>query len=104
MQIKQFIFNPIQVNTYLLYNEDTHQAAIIDAGCLGEEEEPELGKFIDKNGLKVQYLLNTHLHLDHQAKFPQNFPESVGKIPLYAGDFRHYDSGDPRFFQGATPP
>lgn len=83
MQIKQFIFNPIQVNTYLLYNEDTHQAAIIDAGCLGEEEEAELGKFIDENGLKVQYLLNTHLHLDHQ--FGNAFvTQHYGVLPLAA--------------------
>lgn len=66
MNIRTFVVNPLQVNTYVIYNEDTHQAVIIDAGCFGKAEEEELGKFIDENGLTVQHLLNTHLHLDHQ--------------------------------------
>ena len=66
MQIKRFIFNPIQVNTYLIYNEQTHQAALIDAGCFGHEEEEELSRYIEEHKLKVEHLLNTHLHLDHQ--------------------------------------
>ena len=53
MQIKTFIFNPIQVNTYVLYNPESLKCAIIDAGCLGEAEENELAKFIDENGLNA---------------------------------------------------
>lgn len=66
MEIKTFIFNPLQVNTYVIYNSATLEAAIIDAGCFGEEEEEELRKFIDEKGLRVSNLVNTHLHLDHQ--------------------------------------
>ena len=83
MQIKTFIFNPIQVNTYVLYNPESQKCAIIDAGCLGEAEENELAKFIDENGLRVEYLLNTHLHLDHQ--FGNAFvAERYGVKPLAA--------------------
>ncbi len=83
MQIKTFIFNPIQVNTYVLYDPDSLDCAIIDAGCLGAEEENELAKFIDEKGLKVNYLLNTHLHLDHQ--FGNAFvTERYGVKPLAA--------------------
>ena len=38
MQIKTFIFNPIQENTYLVYDE-TKECIIIDAGCMFPKEE-----------------------------------------------------------------
>ncbi len=64
MKIKIFEFNPIQENTYVVYDE-TGEAVIIDCGCLGKEEEKILDDFIAFNHLTVKHLLNTHLHLDH---------------------------------------
>jgi glyoxylase-like metal-dependent hydrolase (beta-lactamase superfamily II) len=63
-EIKVFEFNPIQVNTYILYDE-TGECVIIDAGCYGEEEEKELSDFIEGKGLNPVRLLNTHAHTDH---------------------------------------
>lgn len=64
MQIKVFTFNPIQENTYLLYDE-TKECVIIDAGCFFPQEEQTLADFIENNGLKLKRVLNTHLHFDH---------------------------------------
>lgn len=64
MKIRKFEFNPIQVNTYVVYDE-TGEAVIIDCGCLEKKEEKELSDFIFSNNLTVKHLLNTHLHLDH---------------------------------------
>jgi glyoxylase-like metal-dependent hydrolase (beta-lactamase superfamily II) len=64
MQIRIFEFNPISVNTYLLYDE-THEAVIIDCGASTESERQSLTGFIDSNHLIVKQLLNTHLHFDH---------------------------------------
>ncbi len=64
INVKKFVFNFIEVNTYLVYDE-TNEAVLIDCGCLHTEEEEELCNFITKNKLKVKHLLNTHLHLDH---------------------------------------
>jgi glyoxylase-like metal-dependent hydrolase (beta-lactamase superfamily II) len=63
-QIKTFQFNPIQENTYLLYNE-TKECIIIDPGCYFEEEQIAISKFIDSNHLIPKLLVNTHCHLDH---------------------------------------
>jgi glyoxylase-like metal-dependent hydrolase (beta-lactamase superfamily II) len=52
-------------NTCVVFDE-TREAAIIDCGCLYENEKNSLKQFIDDNKLIVKYLLNTHLHLDHQ--------------------------------------
>lgn len=64
LQIKSFVFSPIQENTYLLYNE-YNDCIIIDPGCYFEEERDVLKSFVDKNQLQPKWLLNTHCHLDH---------------------------------------
>lgn len=64
MKIKRFIFNPIEENCYVLSDEGG-ESVIIDAGCWTKEEEDELTRYVDDNGLKVTHLLNTHLHFDH---------------------------------------
>ena len=64
MKIARLIFNPIQENTYIIW-DDTLEAAVIDAGNMNEREDEVLAKFIADNGLKPKYALNTHGHFDH---------------------------------------
>lgn len=64
LNIKTFIFSPIQENSYLLYNELKH-GIIIDPGCYFPEEKEELQNFISDNHIQPVMLLNTHCHLDH---------------------------------------
>lgn len=65
MKINRFYFNMLPVNTYLLWDADSHECAIVDAGCYYPKEEEVLSKFIEDNHLTVKYLLATHLHFDH---------------------------------------
>ncbi|MDR0542534.1 MAG: MBL fold metallo-hydrolase [Dysgonamonadaceae bacterium] len=64
MQIKIFEFNPVNVNTYLLYDE-TKEAVIIDCGAFTADEQERIKEYIDCHDLKLKRLLNTHLHFDH---------------------------------------
>jgi hydroxyacylglutathione hydrolase len=64
MQIKKFTFNPVQENTFIVYDE-TGECAIIDAGCYFENERKELDEFIAEKQLKPVRLINTHCHFDH---------------------------------------
>lgn len=64
--IQRFVFNPFQVNTYVLW-DDTKECAIIDPGCYNPEEENELFEFIRGKELKPARLLHTHCHIDHIA-------------------------------------
>lgn len=64
LKIKSFTFNPIQENTYILYNEFNH-CIIIDPGTYFDYEKEELANYIEKSGLTPKMLLNTHCHLDH---------------------------------------
>ena len=64
LQIKSFVFSPIQENTYILYNA-SNDCIIIDPGCYFDEEKETLINYIEKMELKPKMLLNTHCHLDH---------------------------------------
>ena len=64
IQIKKFVFNPFQVNTFVLYDE-TRECVIIDPGCSDGVESLELMDFIKEKGLKPVRMLLTHTHVDH---------------------------------------
>ncbi len=64
LTVQAFTFNPVQENTYVLYNGEG-QACIIDPGMYLAEEEAALTNFMEANGLTPVLLLNTHCHLDH---------------------------------------
>ncbi len=64
LNVQRFTFNPVQENTYIVYN-DEKDCCIIDPGCYFATEEKALTDFVEENGLKPVYLLNTHCHLDH---------------------------------------
>jgi hydroxyacylglutathione hydrolase len=64
LTVELFTFNPVQENTYVVYN-GKRECCIIDPGCYFATEEMELAGFIEKNGLKPVLLLNTHCHFDH---------------------------------------
>ncbi|MHC1708725.1 MAG: MBL fold metallo-hydrolase [Bacteroidales bacterium] len=64
IQIKIFVFNPFQVNTYIL-SDETGKAVIIDPACYGKKEEKELESFLTENKLEPVLSLNTHTHVDH---------------------------------------
>jgi glyoxylase-like metal-dependent hydrolase (beta-lactamase superfamily II) len=81
MQIKCFEFNPVSVNTYLLFDE-TQEAVLIDCGTFAKREQKELSEFIDHHHLTLKHLLNTHLHFDHQLGNPFIY-DTYGLQPEY---------------------
>jgi glyoxylase-like metal-dependent hydrolase (beta-lactamase superfamily II) len=64
LHVKVFAFNPVQENTYIVYN-NTGSALIIDPGCYFSAEQEMLKQFLAENSLTAVQLLNTHCHLDH---------------------------------------
>ena len=64
LSLKQFTFNPVQENTYVLFDEKD-ACCIIDPGCYFGNERRALKEFIDEQELAPKLLLNTHCHLDH---------------------------------------
>lgn len=64
MKTATFTFNPIQENTYLLWDE-TLEAVVVDAGNSNDREHAALENFIAEHGLHPVMAINTHGHFDH---------------------------------------
>ena len=61
MIIKQFTAGLIENNMYLVVDEKTQEAVLIDA----PQDISELKKTVEELGAKVKYILITHGHFDH---------------------------------------
>ena len=80
LAVKSFTFNPVEENTYVLYNEQG-QCCIIDPGCYFPGEKDRLKTGIEETGLTPVLLLNTHCHLDHV--FGNKFVHDTWGLPLH---------------------
>ena len=66
MIVKTMPVGPIGTNCYILEDDQTNLAAVIDPG-----DEPELiQEALEKEGVEVRYLLLTHGHYDHTTAVP----------------------------------
>lgn len=65
MKIQQFTVNPVQENTYLLWDEESKDAAVIDCGTHTQTEYNRLAACIASEGLQLRQALQTHCHFDH---------------------------------------
>ncbi|PRY53899.1 glyoxylase-like metal-dependent hydrolase (beta-lactamase superfamily II) [Arcticibacter pallidicorallinus] len=81
IQVKSFVCNPFQENTYLLYDE-TGQCVIIDPGMYTGAEQNTVTQFISENKLSPTLLLNTHCHIDHVLGNKFVF-DSYGLLPQF---------------------
>ena len=81
IQVKSFVCNPYQENTYILFNE-SKQCVIIDPGMYTGQEQNAVLNFIKNEQLKPVLLLNTHCHIDHVLgnKF---ISDTYGLIPQF---------------------
>ena len=64
MKIACLTFNPIQENTYVVW-DDTRECIVIDAGNSNPREDAALDNFILQQELKPVLAVNTHGHFDH---------------------------------------
>ena len=61
MIIKNVVVGPLEVNCYIIGCEESMEAAIIDPG--GDAD--EIIRVIQNEGLKPEFIINTHAHFDH---------------------------------------
>lgn len=65
LRIAKFTFYMFGINTYVVFDPEEKEAAIIDPGMSRPEEFDAMEKFIAREDLKITHLINTHLHIDH---------------------------------------
>lgn len=65
MRIKSFIFNPFNVNTYILSDESSGEGLIVDCACSTKAERKRICDYLSFENIELKYAFNTHLHFDH---------------------------------------
>lgn len=69
-------------NCYLIWDEKTLEAAVIDPGF----EDPQIGAIINENKLNVKYILLTHGHFDHLGGVDQIKQLTGAKVLIHEND------------------
>ena len=65
MNATMMTVNPFGENLYILWDEISHEAVVVDPGMMRDSEREMVTKFIDEHKLIVKHILLTHLHIDH---------------------------------------
>lgn len=65
MKIARFEFSLFGINTYVVWDPATKACAIVDPGMIDNTERNALKNFIERENLKVEHIINTHMHVDH---------------------------------------
>lgn len=90
MIVKQFVEGFIANNNYLLIDEDSKEAALIDC----TDYISELGAVLKEYDAKLKYILLTHGHFDHIMGVPKIKQEFDAKVYLHKDDKELVDNSD----------
>ena len=77
MLVKKYQTGPLEVNTYVLIDEKSKKAALIDVG--GNIK--NIMKDLEKDGIKAEFILNTHGHFDHI--YGEKEAQNLYNLPVY---------------------
>ena len=61
MKLETMVLGPLATNCYILWDEQTKDAAVIDPGASGQK----IADFLTASGLTLRMILLTHSHYDH---------------------------------------
>ena len=90
MIVKQFVEGFIANNNYLLIDEESKEAALIDC----TDYISELGAVLKEYDAKLKYILLTHGHFDHIMGVPKIKQEFGAKVYLHKDDKELVDKSD----------
>lgn len=84
LKVETFVLGEISNNTYLIWDEETREAAVIDPSF---NPEPVISS-IKQNGLMLTAIWLTHGHFDHFIGIPKFF-SAIGSVPVYLHSADH---------------
>lgn len=82
MLINTYVAGPVQANNYLVVDEVSKEAILIDCSDYVEE----IIDYVKKNNLKVKYILLTHGHFDHVLGINRMNEVLGAKVYVHKGD------------------
>lgn len=69
--VKRFTFNHFGVNTYIIFDQDTKECAVVDPAAKESFEDAQLKQYFDEHQFTPTMILLTHAHIDHIAGLKQ---------------------------------
>lgn len=78
LKIRTYVLGMVSTNVYVVSNEETKEAIVIDAAA----NAPKLEKLLEKDGLALKAVLLTHGHFDH-IMAAETLAKAHG-VPIYA--------------------
>ena len=114
LSYKKFCFGNMFSNTYVVWDEESREAIVVDAG---NEAEP-MRRFLEGEGLTAKYIVLTHAHYDHvlymedyrrefaQASFAIGAADAAllsdveGNVSYLFGDNRAFGKADEKLCDG----
>lgn len=82
MQVSRLVVGPLQVNCYIVFDERTKEAIVIDPG----DDAPDILHLVNGKGLTVKYIVNTHAHFDHVGANKVLKEATGAELLLHEGD------------------
>ena len=88
MKVITTVVGSLQTNCYLLIDEETKSAALIDPG----DEAERLLALVKSEGVTLKYILLTHGHRDHTLAVPA-LKKALPDVPVYIGEADAHSTG-----------
>lgn len=88
MLIKSVVVGPLQVNCFVVADEKSKKALVIDPG----DEPDRIMDMIKENGLKIEYIICTHGHFDHVGAVSDLKKETGAKVLIHKDELEIYDA------------
>ena len=82
MKIHKLVSGPLEANTYVLWDEETMEGAVIDPG----QKNPELLEYLDTCPANIRYVIATHGHFDHMLYTPEVVRKTGAKVVIHKLD------------------
>lgn len=102
MRVERIVVPPLDNNVYVLVDEASHQAAVVDTGLGASELQAKAAEL----GAKILYILNTHGHADHSADDAPLQKATGAKLAIFETDAYRLvrNAHESRWFLPAPPP
>lgn len=101
MILKTLVVGPLETNCYILGDEKSKEAVVIDPG--GDFE--EIHRQLDESSLKVKFIVLTHGHFDHTGALAQLKKATGAEVLIHAEDANMLSAaGQPFFLETGNDP
>ncbi len=88
MIIEKFVVGPLEVNCYVIADEGSKEALIVDPG----DEPDRIVEFVKEKGLTVNKIVYTHSHFDHVGGLPELKEATGAELMMHKEELPVYEA------------